>query len=96
MGLTNEIDPLATSARYTRLGAKAKEGGESMVPESLAAEIAATVGKQMEQYLADNPEIAETLELFRVTSDQYQAALSAQQNLKTIVAEHSLLPNERC
>jgi hypothetical protein len=54
------------------------------------------VQEQIERYLRENPEIAKTLEVFQVSADQYQAALSAQQPVRTIVAEHSLLPDERC
>jgi len=35
------------------------------------------VKKQAEEYLRSNPDLAETLELFRVTNEQYASALQA-------------------
>ena len=35
------------------------------------------VKKQAEEYLRSNPDLAETLELFRVTNEQYVSALQA-------------------
>ena len=66
---------------------------QSNMTENATDRDVTTVDELREEFIAQNPAIAEAMRLFNMTSEAYLTATTSLNNVPVIFADHSLLPS---